>query len=82
MDNGGIVNRREFMAGAAAVAAGSVALPRLAAAQTTVPVPYDWSAYPPLELGQRQAYIDWMVANRGEDPYYLGLHWDRYEPRP
>lgn len=49
------------------------------AAQTTVPLPYDWGAYPPMELGQRAEYIEWMVQNRGEDPYYLGQHWDRYE---
>jgi protein-L-isoaspartate(D-aspartate) O-methyltransferase len=73
------VNRREFIVATAAVAAGGVALPRLAQAQSTVPLPYDWDDYPPLEIGQRAAYIDWMVQNRGEDPYYLGLHWDRYE---
>ena len=75
--DGGAVNRREFIV--AAAAAGSFVLPRLARAQATVPLTYDWDAYPPLQSGQRQAYIDWMVENRGEDPFYLGQHWDRYE---
>ncbi|MEZ5666032.1 MAG: protein-L-isoaspartate O-methyltransferase [Alphaproteobacteria bacterium] len=44
-----------------------------------MPLPYDWNAYPPLEAGQRDAYVEWMVAHRGEDPVYLGQHWDRYQ---
>lgn len=73
------MNRREFIATATALAASSFALPGLANAQPTVPLPYSWEAFPPLEIGQRQAYIDWMVQYRGENPAYLGLHWDRYE---
>jgi protein-L-isoaspartate(D-aspartate) O-methyltransferase len=41
-----------------------------------VPKPYDWNAMPP--LGDRQAFIDWMTANRGEDPKYLGSRYDRF----
>ncbi len=67
------------MAGTAAVAAGSMALPGLASAETSVPLPYNWEAYPPMELGQRAEYIEWMAQYRGEDPHFLGLHWDRYE---
>lgn len=77
-ETGGNVNRRAFLVGASAAASG-VALPGLARAQATVPLPYDWDAFPPLQVGQRAAYIDWMVQNRGEDPFYLGQHWDRYE---
>lgn len=74
----GAVNRREFIVAATAAACGA-ALPARAHAQGTVPLPYDWDATPPLEAGQRAAYIEWMVQNRGEDPYYLGQHWDRYQ---
>ncbi|MGF1626184.1 MAG: protein-L-isoaspartate O-methyltransferase [Alphaproteobacteria bacterium] len=73
------MNRREFIAAATAVVASGVAMPGRASAQTTVPLPYDWDAYPPLQVGQRAAYIEWMVQNRGENPLYLGQHWDRYE---
>src|SRR5262249_54332843 len=27
----------------------------------------------------REAYVSWMVANRGEDPRFLGPHWARFE---
>ena len=68
------MNRREFVA-ASIAAAAAAAVPGLGRAN--VPKPYDWSVSPPLD--KRQNYIAWMVANRGEDPKYLGLHWDRYE---
>ena len=42
-----------------------------------VPKPYDWAASPPTD--SRENYIKWMVANRGEDPKFLGPHWDRYQ---
>ena len=42
-----------------------------------VPAPYDWKATPPLT--DRAKYIDWMVKNRGENPKFLGLHYDIYE---
>ncbi|MCW5695693.1 MAG: protein-L-isoaspartate O-methyltransferase [Bauldia sp.] len=68
------MNRREFLAASSAVALAGVAAPFPALAD--VPKPYDWNAYPPMNT--RENYIAWMVENRGEDPYYLGQHWDRY----
>jgi len=70
------LNRRQFLyaSGAAGIAAAAP-WPALA----DVPRPYDWNAYPPLEVGQRAEYIDWMVANRGETPANLNEHWSRYE---
>ena len=59
------MDRREFVVGVAlqaALAAG----PALA----DVPIPYDWSASPP--RGSRDAFVEWMVKNRGEDPRFLG----------
>ncbi len=69
---GDALNRRGFLlSSGAAVASAMVPWPAAAA----VPRPYDWNAYPPLEVGPGDAYIAWMVANRGEDPIYLGEHW-------
>ena len=67
------MKRRDFLALSAATAAASAfAVP----ARANVPVPYDWTAMPP--LGDRQAYIDWMVKSRGEDPKFLGERYDRF----
>src|SRR5260370_13240008 len=41
-----------------------------------VPRPYDWSASPPRQ--SREAFVEWMVRNRGEDPHFLGQRWDRF----
>jgi protein-L-isoaspartate(D-aspartate) O-methyltransferase len=76
------VNRREFATGAAALlgqallarAAGAAAA---AAPDTIVPKPYDWRAMPPTDT--TDAFIAWMVANRGEDPIYLGQRYGRYQ---
>ena len=46
------------------------------AADANVPSPYDWNVGPP--MGDRQAFVDWMVKNRGEDPKFLGLRFDRF----
>ena len=68
------MNRRDFLAySGAAVVFGLV--PRFARAD--VPVPYDWNASPPTD--GRANFIDWMVKNRGEDPHYLGEHWDCFQ---
>jgi protein-L-isoaspartate(D-aspartate) O-methyltransferase len=68
------MDRREFLTGAAAAAAAAAAArPALA----NVPTPYDWSASPPHET--REAFIEWMVKNRGEDPRFLGQRWDRLQ---
>ncbi|HEY4807502.1 MAG TPA: rRNA adenine N-6-methyltransferase family protein, partial [Roseiarcus sp.] len=66
------MNRREFVVGAAAQATTLVARPALA----NVPTPYDWSASPPRQ--SREAFIEWMVKNRGEDPRFLAQRFDRF----
>jgi protein-L-isoaspartate(D-aspartate) O-methyltransferase len=67
------MKRRDFLALSAATAAASAfAVP----ARANVPVAYDWTAMPP--LGDKQAYIDWMVKSRGEDPKFLGERYDRF----
>jgi protein-L-isoaspartate(D-aspartate) O-methyltransferase len=68
------MNRRDFLASSAVAVAGGV-LPTLGLAD--VSKQYDWSVSPPFD--SRAKYIAWMQANRGEDPKYLGLHWDRYD---
>ena len=70
------MNRREFMATTGAAAA-ALAIP--GAARANVPFPYNYDMTPPLQVGQRDAYIAWMVQNRGENPTYLAQHWARYE---
>jgi protein-L-isoaspartate(D-aspartate) O-methyltransferase len=66
------MHRRAVIAGlSAALAVGSSS-----ATKASVPVAYDWNATPP--FGDRQAFIDWMVKNRGEDPGYLGERFDRF----
>jgi protein-L-isoaspartate(D-aspartate) O-methyltransferase len=67
------MNRRDFLALSAGALATGLA-PVLAHAD--VPVPYDWNATPPMD--SRQAFVDWMVKNRGEDPKYLGERYDRF----
>lgn len=64
------MDRRRFLAFSAAAALW----PKLSVAG--VPAPYDWNAAPPMD--DRTRFIDWMVANRGEDPDFLGLRFDRF----
>jgi len=64
--------RRKFVAmgiGAALSGAAPTVLAK-------VPQPEDRHATPP--MGDRQGYIDWMVAHRGEDPTFLGRRYDRF----
>ena len=63
------LTRRAFAVGAAMAAA--------APAFAHVPAPYDWSASPP--RASREAFVRWMVENRGEDPNFLGQRWDRLQ---
>ena len=63
------MNRRSLLLGSAAVLAAG-------AARAAVPKPYDWSAVPPMD--NREAYVAWMVANRGEDPKFLGPRYDKF----
>jgi len=66
------MQRRDFMIGAASMAGAAAVSPALAA----MPTPYDKEAMPPLT--NRDAYIAWMVKNRGEEPKFLGERWGRY----
>jgi protein-L-isoaspartate(D-aspartate) O-methyltransferase len=67
------VQRRAFIIGsAAALAAG--ALPRTVGANVRTPYSFDLS--PP--ASGREAFIKWMVDNRGENPRILAARWDRY----
>jgi protein-L-isoaspartate(D-aspartate) O-methyltransferase len=58
-------------------AAAALAVP--GSAQADVPFPYNYDMSPPLAVGQRDAYIAWMVENRGENPAFLAQHYARYE---
>ena len=64
------MKRREFLAGTAALALWP------GVARADIPQPYDWTAMPPFT--DRQAFIDWAVAARGEDPKFLGQRFDRF----
>ena len=44
--------------------------------RANVPKPYGWEQSPPTT--SREAFIKWMVANRGEDPKILAMRWERY----
>ena len=75
------MDRRGFLTlggGALALACASRAaladVPSLEAAR--VPVPFDPGVYPP--TGSKQAFIDWMVKNRGEDPLSSASGYDRF----
>ena len=67
------MNRRSFLTatGLAFVAAGQANI-----AMAAAPAPFDWAAMPPMD--DKQAFIDWMVANRGEDPDFLGQRYDLF----
>ena len=67
------VDRRQFVIGAAAGVAALAARPALA----NVPSAYNSSASPPRQ--SRDAFVEWMVKNRGEDPKFLGQRWDRLQ---
>jgi len=67
------LQRRTFMAGAAAALAGA-ALPRPARANVLTPYSYDLS--PP--TNNKEAFIKWAVENRGENPKILAARWDRF----
>jgi protein-L-isoaspartate(D-aspartate) O-methyltransferase len=67
------MDRREFVIGAAAQAAALAARPALA----NVPSAYDWTASPPRQ--SRDAFVEWMVKNRGEESKFLGQRWGRLQ---
>jgi protein-L-isoaspartate(D-aspartate) O-methyltransferase len=68
-----MMNRRDAL-GCLAAAGVSCMAPF---ARAAVPKPYDWSASPPMT--GKDDFIAWMVANRGEDPKYLGRRWDKFQ---
>ncbi|MFZ1964738.1 MAG: protein-L-isoaspartate O-methyltransferase, partial [Roseiarcus sp.] len=67
------MQRRHFLAGAAALA-GCALAPRLGLAN--VPTPFTFDLTPPMD--SREKYIAWGVSQRGEDPKFLGEHFDRF----
>src|SRR5271170_1116234 len=67
------VQRRHFLAGTAGLV-GAALTPRLAFAN--VPAPFNYDLSPPMD--SREKFIAWGVAQRGEDPKYLGERFDRY----
>ncbi len=67
------MQRRHFMAGAAALAGGAL-VPRLALAN--VPTPFNFDMAPPMD--NREKFVAWGVAQRGEDPKFLGERFDRF----
>ena len=67
------MQRRQFIAGGAGLIAGSLA-PRLAMAE--VPTPFTFDMAPPMD--NREKFIAWGVAQRGEDPKFLGERFDRF----
>jgi protein-L-isoaspartate(D-aspartate) O-methyltransferase len=67
------VNRRSLVVGSAAfLASGLVSR----SATAIVPTPYSFDLSPP--TNSREAFINWMAANRSENPGILALRWDRY----
>ncbi|MFZ2108752.1 MAG: protein-L-isoaspartate O-methyltransferase [Roseiarcus sp.] len=67
------MQRREFLAGAAGLMGGALA-PRMALANVPTAFTYDLS--PPMD--SREKFVQWGVAQRGEDPKYLAERFDRY----
>ena len=68
------MDRRQLVfGGTAALTAGFA----VRAARANVPTPYEWSASPP--SSSRDAFVEWMVKNRGEDPHFLTQRFDRFE---
>ena len=67
------MQRRHFLAGAAALAGGAL-VPRLGMAN--VPTPFTFDLSPPMD--SREKFIAWGVSQRGEDPKFLGERFDRF----
>ncbi len=68
------MDRRRFLVGMAE-ATGAAFAARTALAG--VPTPYDWNASPP--RSSDEAFVEWMIRNRGEDPRFLAERYGRYE---
>jgi protein-L-isoaspartate(D-aspartate) O-methyltransferase len=73
------VNRRQFfqLSAAALIAGTSLGGPATANVRPSVPKPYRRDVLPPLR--DKEAFVKWMVEQRGEDPLYLGRRFDRYQ---
>jgi len=67
------LERRQFLAGAAGLVGGAL-IPRFAFAK--VPTPFTFDMSPPMD--SREKFIEWGVAQRGEDPKFLGERFDRF----
>ncbi len=67
------MERRQFLAGAAGLVGGAL-IPRIALAK--VPTPFTFDMSPPMD--SREKFIEWGVAQRGEDPKFLGERFDRF----
>ena len=67
------MERRQFLAGAAGLVGGAL-IPRFAFAK--VPTPFTFDLSPPMD--SREKFIEWGVAERGEDPKFLGERFDRF----
>jgi len=68
------VERRRFLTGSAAAAAGLL-IGRAAFAD--VPVPFTFDDDPPMD--KKADFVAWMQKNRGESPRYLGEKFDRFQ---
>ena len=73
-DNGVQRLRRRTFLTCSAAAFAQAAFPGLAWA---VPKPYSWETSPP--NGNAEAFVKWMVANRGEDAGFLLQRFSRYQ---
>lgn len=67
------MDRRSFLLQSAALIAAASSLP----ARADITAPFDWALAPPLD--DREKFVEWMLANRGEDRKYLGQRWDRLQ---
>jgi protein-L-isoaspartate(D-aspartate) O-methyltransferase len=68
-----LLQRREFLAGAAGLIGAALA-PRLALAN--VPTAFTFDMAPPMD--SREKFVEWGEKTRGEDPKYLGERFDRF----
>jgi protein-L-isoaspartate(D-aspartate) O-methyltransferase len=66
------LSRRALLKGVPA----ALMLAGLRPAQAAIATPYRSGLAPPMT--GRDEFVRWMVANRGEDPAFLGERWDRY----
>jgi protein-L-isoaspartate(D-aspartate) O-methyltransferase len=69
------LDRRKFLSLTAGAIVGGMLLDKSWAGN--VPKPYKWDDVPPLD--DKEAFIKWMVENRGEDPAFLAQRFDRYQ---